>query len=230
MNEFRRFNQFQAEHGLPGDVTAHHYALADGDLWFAETRPGEWAVSFYPYRTDHPDAPALITDSTRETIDGGGGADAVGERLRAHLEGRDPRTLLDVLVEEGASPSDVAALADALDECGIPAAVRPGIARRSVGDMPWIVLITVPAGAIAAGFFGKAGSDAWDGLKRVVGRIYAVRRSSEAQTGSIEISEGNRALIFSETVTDAGYRAIAELPSSGYYVWDPQTSSWRASP
>jgi len=224
-----QFDRFRKEHSLGTAVSAHHFSLRDGDLWFAQMSEGLWAVSFYPHRADHPDAPAVVTDTASEGIDGSGEADAVGTRLGAYFNGRDERELLEVLVEAGAPDEDVRKLSEALDALGHPAVVRPVIERRSAGELPWIVAITLPAGAFVTGFFGKAGADAWDVVKNFVEQIYAARRSTGAHDGTLKIREGERELILDPSITREGCEALDELPPGGYYVWDSESGRWRGA-
>lgn len=224
-----RYFEFRSEHGLESGGARHH-ALRDGDLWFTEVEPDRWAISFYPHRPDHPDAPRLVTDSAREGIDGSGGADAVGERLAAHFQGRDSRELVSVLIEMEATAAEVEAVRRAFDEAGAPAIVRAGYGRNSAEQLPWVILLSAPLAALVTGFLSKAGADGWDALKNLVQRIYKERRALGGRDGAIQVDEGDRQIILTENITDEGYRAIASLPPGGYYVWDETRGGWQRSP
>ena len=229
MSDRDRYFEFRRQHGLEGGGARHH-ALRDGDLWFAEIEPGRWAISFYPHRPDHPDAPHLVTDSEREGIDGADGVDAVGKRLDAHFEGRDGRDLVSVLIEAEASQAEVDLVQRVFDEAGAPAIVRAGYGRNSADQLPWIILVTAPLAALVTGFLGKAGADGWDALRDLVVRIYQERRALGGRDGAIQVDEGERQIILTENITDAGYRAITSLPPGGYYVWDAARGEWERSP
>lgn len=60
-----RFETFELDHRLKN---ARVHYLPEGELWFAEKDAGLWAISWYPCRSDHPDAPVLVTASKREGI------------------------------------------------------------------------------------------------------------------------------------------------------------------
>jgi len=40
--------------------------IEDGEIWYAGTAPGVWGITWFPNRSDHPDAPELVTDRGRK--------------------------------------------------------------------------------------------------------------------------------------------------------------------
>ena len=50
-----RFRDFQHDHGV---TRAHTIHARDGEIWYARNDAGTWVVSWYPHRSDHPDAPS----------------------------------------------------------------------------------------------------------------------------------------------------------------------------
>lgn len=215
----------------PSSIT-HVLYLREGEVRANESAPGFWVVSWYPYRADHPDYPGSTIDSAHESIPTEGGADAVLEWARERFEKSDPRVIAEVLVEEGAPEDELAALQALFDEAGAPAVVKAAIARRSADLLPWAMLIKAPLTAFLTALAAKAGSDAWDALRAFVAKVYAERRRSGRPEGAIQFEDedGQRTVILTDGVPDAGYEQLAEgeLPETGYFVWDEDTSSWRA--
>ena len=89
-----------------------------------------------------------------------GAAGEVGHRLTGVVE-------LDVHVEDTATPDEVAAVEAAFRLAGFEVEVQPDHGRRSLGDLPWIVDVTLAA-PIAAFFVAmatEAGKDAYAAIK-----------------------------------------------------------------
>jgi hypothetical protein len=64
-----------------------------------------------------------------------------------------------------------------------------------------------------------------------VAKVYAERRRSRRPEGAIQFEDedGQWTVILTDRGPDAGYEQLAggELPETGYFVWDEDTSSWR---
>jgi hypothetical protein len=203
--------------------------LRDGEVWARETGPQFWTISWYPHRHDHPDWPGHTTDSSLEAIPAGEGTDAVLAWARERFDRRDARDLIIAHLEAEASDEDLRAIERVFDEAGTPAIVHASIERRSVGDLPWAILITAPLAAFLAGLGAAAGNDAWRALKAFVHRVYEVRRRPDRADGAIRVDDGARTVILSEAMPDEAYERLAagELSETGYYVWDTDRGCWR---
>ncbi len=100
---------------------------------------------------------------------------------------------IQVLTDTFASTGEVAALDSALSNLGYEAEIERIVPPQ--GLSPWLVLIGVPAGQFIAGFFGKAGGDAWEAFKRFFDEIRDShepkrrfwQRRSELRTGELVI-------------------------------------------
>jgi hypothetical protein len=92
------------------------------------------------------------------------------------------------------------------------------------------MVIKAPLTAFLMALAGKAGSDAWDALRAFVAKVYAERRRPGRDEGAIRFEDERRTVILTDRLPDAGYQQLAEggLPETGYFVWDDETSSWRA--
>lgn len=219
-----RFREFQQDHGVKKAHTIH---VRDGELWYALDDAGRWVVSWYPHRSDHPDAPKLLTDAEREGIDISGSEEAVGDRLRTHFEGRDTRQLVTVIIEQEASPLEVETVQRVFDDSGAPAIVSASYGRYSLFHPDWIVLIEVSLGAFATGLAAKAGADTWDALRSFVELLYEQRRAVGHTKGSVQIDEGRRRIMLNDEIPPAAYPALADLSEEGEYFWDREMKAWR---
>lgn len=219
-----RFREFQQDHGVKKAHTIHARA---GEIWYAQNNAGAWVVSWYPHRSDHPDAPKLLTDAEREGVDVGGSEGAIGDRLRTHFEARDTRQLVTVIIEQEASPVEVETVQRVFDESGTPAVVSASYGRYSLIHPDWVVLIEVPLGAFATGLAAKAGADTWDALRAFIERLYEERRAVGHRKGSVQIDEGSRRVMLHDEIPPAAYPALAELSDEGEYFWDRELEAWR---
>jgi hypothetical protein len=219
-----RFSRFSEQHGVS---RAHVLHTQQGEIWYASTQEGRWAITWFPYRSDHPDAPELVTDSLREGIDGSGTEEDVSERLREYFESRDDRALVYVAIEREASPDEVAAVQRVFDEAGTPAVVSPSYGRYSVFHPDWLVIVEWSALAFASGLAAKAGGDTWDALRDFVTRLHRERRALGHEQGSVEIDEGSRQIFLHDALPREAYQALAQLPEEGTYHWDVKSGGWR---
>lgn len=219
-----RLDAFELDHGVR---TARVHYLSEGELWFAEREAGVWAVSWYPFRSDHPDAPVLVTDSKREGIDGGGGVEELGKRLEAYFTGRDKRQMTPVTIEREATPEEIKAVQSVFDEAGMPAMVSANYGRHSAVHPDWLVVIEYPLVAFVSGLAAKAAADSWDSLRRFIERLYEVRRLHGYARGWVQIDEGSRRIALSDLLPPEAFPQLAELDETGEYWWDDAEATWR---
>jgi hypothetical protein len=94
------------------------------------------------------------------------------------------------------------------------------------------MVIKAPLIAFFTALATRAGSDSWDALRAFVAKVYAERRRPGRDEGAIQLEDedGARTVILTDRVPDAGYEQLVggELPETGYFLWDDETSSWRA--
>jgi hypothetical protein len=194
----------------------------------SETEPGFWLVGWHPHRRDHPDYPGVTTDSERESMPTEGGADAVLAWAVERFEKRDERIGAEVMLEAEAREGEVDAVEELFDEAGVRSVVTASMHRRSRDLLPWAMVIRAELGIFLAGLVGAAGADAWQTLKRLVARIFELRRRPDRPDGAIELHENGRTVILTDRIPDEGFRQLTEgqLPSSGYFVWDEDEGRW----
>jgi hypothetical protein len=66
-------------------------------------------------------------------------------------------------------------------------------------------------------------------LKRLVVKVFELRRRPDRPDGAIELDENGRTVILTDPIPDEGFRQLTEgdLPNSGYFVWDEDDGCWR---
>jgi hypothetical protein len=147
---------------------------------------------------------------------------------------------LSVVVEAGASPATMQALAELFDTRGIEAEVRDDYVRLSAGQLGWILDFIAHlewlALAFGSGFAAKAGADAWDefraggwrGLATFIKQVYSARGSDGAIT--VRDPDGPDVHLDDRIPEDA----LAELGefdwgamSDGMLIWSSEKGEWR---
>lgn len=94
---------------------------------------------------------------------------------------------IEVTLDIEATDIEVTAAAAAFAEAGFPAEVTANFERRSIEDLPWVVMITVPTTAFFTAMASEAGKNAWKVLKRLGGRIHEARKASSAPSGTLTL-------------------------------------------
>jgi hypothetical protein len=139
-----------------------------------------------------------------------------------------------VLVDDAASSDEVRAVEEAFAASGFPVHIDPRYERRGAGVYPWVVSITltVPIGAFLAAFAAEGGKDAYAAAKGWIRTVWAARRESVADHGSIELVDPEHThLILATRITDEALDALATIDwdavRGDYLVWDDARSEWR---
>jgi hypothetical protein len=75
----------------------------------------------------------------------------------------------------------------------------------------------------------KAAGDAYEPLKRLVVRIFELRRRPDRDDVAIQLDENSRSVILTDRIPDEGLRQLTEgkLPSTGYFVWNDEEGGWQ---
>jgi hypothetical protein len=135
------------------------------------------------------------------------------------------------VIDAGASEDEVRAVERLFDEAGVPAIVSAGLERRSVGTLPWAMIVTIPLTAFLTALAGAAGADAWRGLKSFVAGVFEARRAPDRPDGAISWEDERRTVILTDRIPDEGFHQLTsgELPASGYFVWDEERGEWTRS-
>jgi hypothetical protein len=140
---------------------------------------------------------------------------------------------LEILLDSSATPEEVGVVREAFTDAGLTAKVRPSYERRGTGDLPWVVMVSVPLTAFLTAFAAEAGKDAYKGLKRLVRTIWDKRTKTSGPSGSftiIDIKSGIWVLLDPDIPDDA-YSALSELDldslqGSGVLKYDKNQEGW----
>ena len=117
----------------------------------------------------------------------------------------------------------------ALRAIGFEGSVVPDIHFRSMGEVPWVLMLSMPVTAFLTGFFGAAGAEAWKSLKSFVVRV---QRARPHRRGSIEfLPEDSPRLTIPEGLPDEAYKALLDLDFSSFknstlIWWDTGRQKW----
>jgi hypothetical protein len=136
--------------------------------------------------------------------------------------------VLKIEMHEAFPPPDVEAARRAALNYDESAEVIATYATKAVE--PVLVLLLFIGAQFGSGFFGKAGEDAWDALRGLVGRL-----RTDLQTQSqmvIEDDEGLQLILGPATPAEA----LADLPADireaagelGMLIWDEEAGAWKS--
>lgn len=138
---------------------------------------------------------------------------------------------MEIVCDEEAPQEEVSALNRVLHAYGLPPAT-PTFGRRSLGDLPWQVLVTgAPFVAFWSTFASKAGEDAYKAVKRW---LVDMSKARGDRPGTVTIiDEPTQTWIVLSP--DLPEQALRQLPTfdpvrdggeSGYARWDPDRRTW----
>lgn len=137
-----------------------------------------------------------------------------------------------------AGDDEVAEVAAAFTDAGIPVEVRAWIEGQGAGAFQWVLMITVPTTAFLTAMAAEAGKDAYKVLKRLVGRIHKARiaagRTAGWTTDSVAVidEQTNTWVLLPPDLPEEAWRALSdvgmkELATDSVLRWDPDTGTWQ---
>lgn len=138
---------------------------------------------------------------------------------------------MEIVCDEEASEAEVEALNRVLKDYGLPAA-SPTYGRKSIGDLPWQVLITgAPFVAFWTAIAKKAGDDAYDAVKQWLKEVWAAR--GDRPGGVTVIDEPSQTwVVLDRDLPDEALRQLSQFDPArdggdgGYARWDPSRRTW----
>ena len=140
---------------------------------------------------------------------------------------------IDIVLEMGASPDEVADVEEVLRKEGIRGTVRASHIRLSVGELPWVIFLSASFFVFYVEFLRgagqEAGRDAWKGLRKLVSHLYGARRNKR---GSITIRTTDKLTIISlqDDLPEEAYKQLAQIASDrlkgGNWIWDSDQNRW----
>jgi hypothetical protein len=115
----------------------------------------------------------------------------------------------DVLVDAEVSVDQERLVVDALAELGVRARTRIVPTRRGVGDLSWVVLVSLPLQAFLTSLGTTLAEQAQQGLRDLVARL--VRKDRTASAG-----HGQRPMVLRDVATGLQVVLEPDLPAEGY--------------
>ena len=150
--------------------------------------------------------------------------------------GMDPEEL-EVLLDSSATPEEVEVVREAFTDAGLTAKVRPSYERKSTGELPWVVMVSVPLTAFLTAFAAAAGKDAYSGLKKLVRTVWDKRTTTSGPRGSFVIidSESRIWVHLDPDIPADAYRSLAQLDLDSFQglrvlKYDAKTKEWKELP
>jgi hypothetical protein len=136
----------------------------------------------------------------------------------------------DVSVDVEASEEEVEAVDAAFRDVGLSVEVRASYVRKSVGLLPWIVLIVLPLKGFLEQLGREAATDTYAALKRLVARIREARQGNEGSI-VVEDPESSTTLVIGEDLPDEAYIGLYKMDpedyEGAYLLWDPDRGEWK---
>jgi hypothetical protein len=150
-------------------------------------------------------------------------SDAEGLSAEVFLDGRIP-----VDQERG--------LIDALAALGMRAQAKVVPARRGLGELHWLVLVSVPLQAFLSSVGSKLAEDAYQGLKRAVDRLLGHLQEQPAAEQPRPLVLQDRAsglqIVLEANLPDAAYQQLVGLDLAQFQLgplhYDRQQRRWRS--
>ena len=149
---------------------------------------------------------------------------------------RGDQLIIDILLDSDASDSEVAAVMDVAREEGIESSVQANYFRKSLGELPWVIFLSVQVGVFFSAFLKaagqEAGRDAYLGIRRLVSRLYNARRNSN---GSVVLLDDNTRthITLNADLPEEAYKQLAQIDpeqlKGGYWTWDFDQKKWSQS-
>jgi hypothetical protein len=141
----------------------------------------------------------------------------------------------DLLIDAEVSPADADALAEALDDCGVAAAIKVVAPRRTAEQLQWLVLLAVPLQAFLSAAGEKAGQEAYARVRAAVGRLLGrAPVSADTDTRAMVLADDETGLqiVLTADLPPEGYRQLLELSLDDYTLgplhYDRHARRWRS--
>jgi hypothetical protein len=117
--------------------------------------------------------------------------------------------MAEVFVDGHIPPGQEHELIDAFAALGVRSHVKVVPVRRGLGELHWLVLVTVPLQALLSSMGSKLAEDVYQGLQRAVGRLLGRDQEQPA-------AEQPRPLVLQDTASGLRVVLEADLPDAAY--------------
>jgi hypothetical protein len=144
-----------------------------------------------------------------------------------------------VLMESAAPPGEVEAVREVLRDVGLDLPVDASLARRSLGDLPWYLLLVAPlakfgwtfAGKVAERLGERTGDALANSLSMLVRRLWQSRSGADGRM-ELEDSVTKTRIMLTEDLPDEAYDALRQIDLTqpelrgNVLLFDPATATW----
>ena len=136
---------------------------------------------------------------------------------------------IDILLDSDANDAEVAAVKAVLAEEGINGSIEATWSIRGLGEYPWVIFLLVALRPFYKSFLSEAGKDAYQGLRRLICKLFRARRDSN---GTIEVCDDNTEthIFLADDLPEEAYRQLTqkglEQLKGGYWIWDSNLEEW----
>ena len=136
---------------------------------------------------------------------------------------------IDILLDSDASATEVSAIEEIARQEGIHGSIQATYSQRSWGEVPWVVFLLASINLFFAAFIAEAGKDSYQGIRRLVSRLFKARRNSH---GNIVVSDDDSGttIVLSEDLPGEAYTQLAQKGlqqiRGGYWTWDAKANTW----
>lgn len=140
----------------------------------------------------------------------------------------------DVLVGSEVAAEHQVEIADAFRAVGVSVRTRMVPTRRGVGDLPWLVLATLPLQTFLTGLGVIMAEDVTRRMKHLVGRILRARRTHPSATRLLVLQDAATGLqvVLEPELPAEAYQALLALDLSqfrhGPLHYDRRLARWRS--
>ncbi|HST70380.1 MAG TPA: hypothetical protein VLI94_12075 [Solirubrobacterales bacterium] len=133
---------------------------------------------------------------------------------------------VEVSMDVEASAAEVEAVAEIFRREGFDGPISADVERRSLGEIPFVIYVSISVTAFLTAFAAAAGKDAYDNLKRF---IRDIRSARDGHDGSIVVEDredhqDSTVLVLSADLPDEAFEALRALDleamKGAYLVWD----------
>jgi hypothetical protein len=138
-----------------------------------------------------------------------------------------------VVIDDTASPTEIARVAEVFRGYGFEVAPQPTYARRSAELLPWVlqVLLAAPIGAFFVSFGSEAGKDTYEAVKDWIEALWRARKGAGAGHGSVELVDPDGThVVASSTIPERALPALRDVDWSkergSYLIWDETKGRW----
>lgn len=141
-----------------------------------------------------------------------------------------PPVYVDWVLDDDASSDEVDSVKQIALEEGLPGPVTATYFRKSIGDLPWQIIILTPAIPFLKGFLEEAGRSSFKHLYRLVSRLFAARRKGNGYVQVVD-RDSLTTIVFTRDLPEDAFKQLAHLGSENivdkYWVWDPEQQCWK---